>query len=111
MSQDESDFQKVDDSAAEAPDEVVDRTDQGLGNNPYANQTIRQLGEPDHPGRGASPDAAEEHVRYEPGTMTDGSTEGTQERADALAPDGEPIDPTGGTSDGAESGQDAGLSS
>ncbi len=102
---------KVDESAAEAPDEVVDRTDQGLGNNPYANQGVRELGEPDEPGHDAPGGGEHGHVGYDPGTMTDGSMQGAPERDDGFAPDGEPVDPTGGSSDGGESGQDAGLSS
>ncbi len=48
------------------------------------------------PGQGGS-------AGFDPGLMTDGSAH--------PAPDGEPVDPTGGSSDGGESGQDAGLSS
>ncbi len=39
---------------------------------------------------------------FDPGLMTDGSAKG---------PAGEPIDPSGGSADGGESGQDAGRSS
>jgi len=107
----ESTTDNLDESAAEASDEVVDRTDQGLGNNPFANQAVRQLGEPDRPGPRAVGGAAHEHGRFDPGSMTDGSTDSAPDRPGQPAPDGEPLDPTGGSSDGGESGQDAGSSS
>ncbi len=118
MSHHESTGDPVDESAADAPDEVVDRTDQGLGNNPYANQVVRRVGDPDEPGHGPGHEG-HEPVGFDPGTMTDGSTRGAavgpdRQEADGAqrsAPDGEPVDPTGGSSDGGESGQDAGLSS
>lgn len=61
-----------------------------------AEQSGAQSAGSSEPGQGAS-------AGFDPGLMTDGSAH--------PAPDGEPVDPTGGSSDGGESGQDAGLSS
>jgi len=103
-------------SAAGSPDEQVDRSEEALGNNPFANQTVPAAGErqggdtgdgSDHPGADhpGSEAAGEDHAPgsagFDPGSLTDGSGDS--------APDGEPVDPTGESSDGGESGQDAGL--
>ena len=106
----------LDTSGAGSPDEQVDRSDEALGNNPFAHQTVRAAGEQqgrdtgdgvDHPGADhpGSEAAGEDHAPgsagFDPGSLTDGSGDS--------APDGEPVDPTGESSDGGESGQDAGL--
>ena len=98
-------------SGAGSPDEQVDRSDEALGNNPYANQTVpaagqQQVGDtgdgPDHPGsEAAGGDHSPGSAGFDPGSLTDGSGDS--------APDGEPVDPSGESSDGGESGQDAGL--
>ena len=98
-------------SAAGSPDEQVDRSEEALGNNPFANQTVPAAGErqgrdtgdgADHPGsEAAGEDHAPGSAGFDPGSLTDGSGDS--------APDGEPVDPTGESSDGGESGQDAGL--
>ena len=98
-------------SGAGSPHVEVDRRDEALGNNPYANQTVPAAGQQqggdtgdgaDHPGsEAAGGDHSPGSAGFDPGSLTDGSGHS--------APDGEPIDPTGESSDGGESGQDAGL--
>lgn len=93
---------------AGSPDEQVDRRDEALGNNPYANQTVPAAGRQqggdtgDHPGsEAANDDHAPGSAGFDPGSLTDGSGDS--------APDREPVDPSVESSDGGESGQDAGL--